>query len=248
MIGVPTTAGTGSEAQSYAVIADADTHLKMACGDPGAAFRVALLDPSLTLSAPAEVTAIAGYDAIAHAVETAVTTRRSPLSDAFSHQAWRLLSAAYERVLAQPSDFEARSAMQVGAYLAGMAIEQSMLGAAHACANPLTARYDIAHGVALAMVLPHVVRWNEEFAADRYRLLLAGSASAAPASTAADTLARTLEALARGAGLKTRLSEAGVEEASLPTLASLAAQQWTGTFNPRPFDAEGALQIYKAAY
>jgi alcohol dehydrogenase len=123
-----------------------------------------------------------------------------------------------------------------------------MLGAAHACANPLTARYDIAHGVALAMVLPHVVRWNEEFAADRYRLLLAGSASAAPASTAADTLARTLEALARGAGLKTRLSEAGVEEASLPTLASLAAQQWTGTFNPRPFDAEGALQIYKAAY
>ena len=114
MIGVPTTAGTGSEAQSYAVIADAETHMKMACGDPSAAFRVAVLDPSLTLSAPRSVTAIAGFDAVAHAVETAVTTKRTPLSDGFSHQAWRLLSGAYERVLAQPNDFEVRSSMQVG--------------------------------------------------------------------------------------------------------------------------------------
>src|SRR6478736_469019 len=97
MIGVPTTAGTGSEAQSYAVIADAETHMKMACGDPSAAFRMALLDPSLTLSAPRSVTAIAGFDAVSHAVETAVTTKRTPLSDGFSHQAWRLLSGAYER-------------------------------------------------------------------------------------------------------------------------------------------------------
>ena len=91
-IGIPTTAGTGSEAQSYAVIADAGTHMKMACGDPSAAFRVAILDPQLTASAPPAVSATAGIDAIAHAVETAVTTRRTPLSDTFSHQAWRLLA------------------------------------------------------------------------------------------------------------------------------------------------------------
>jgi alcohol dehydrogenase len=248
MIGVPTTAGTGSEAQSYAVIADADTHMKMACGDPSAAFRVALLDPSLTLSAPRTVTAVAGFDAVAHAVETAVTTRRTPLSDGFSHQAWRLLSGAYERVLVQPNDFEVRSSMQVGAFLAGMAIEQSMLGAAHACANPLTARYDIAHGVALAILLPHVVRWNADFASDRYALLVAGSDDGGSTGSAVDTLASRLEALARIGGLTAKLSEAGVEEAALPALASLAAQQWTGSFNPRPFDAEGALEIYRAAY
>jgi alcohol dehydrogenase len=248
MIGVPTTAGTGSEAQSYAVIADAETHMKMACGDPSAAFRVALLDPSLTLSAPREVTALAGFDAVAHAVETAVTTKRTPLSDGLSHQAWRLLSTAYERVLAQPNDFEVRSSMQVGAFLAGMAIEQSMLGAAHACANPLTARYEIAHGVALAMLLPHVVRWNAEFASDKYALLLAGSDDRRSSGSAADRLASKLGALARIGGLKTRLSEAGVEESALPALASLAAHQWTGGFNPRPFDAEGALEIYKAAW
>ena len=137
--------------------------------------------------------------------------------------------------------------MQLGAHFAGMAIEQSMLGAAHACANPLTARYDVPHGVALAILLPHVVRWNAEFAADRYALLLAGSESAAPAASAVETLARKLEAIAKTGGLKTRLSDAGIDAAALPGLAMLAGQQWTGGFNPRPFDADGALEIYKAA-
>src|SRR6476620_707618 len=141
MIGIPTTAGTGSEAQSYAVISDAATHMKMACGDPSAAVRIALLDPELTLTAPRQVTAMAGFDAIAHAVETAVTIRRTPASDTFSHRAWHLLNDAFERVVLHPADIEAHSAMQLGAHFAGMAIEQSMLGAAHACANPLTARY-----------------------------------------------------------------------------------------------------------
>ena len=164
MIGIPTTAGTGSEAQSYAVISDAATHMKMACGDPSAAVRVAVLDPELTLTAPRHVTAMAGFDAIAHAVETAVTIRRTPLSDTFSHRAWQLLSEAFERVLLHPADIEARSAMQLGAHFAGMAIEQSMLGAAHACANPLTARYNLTHGLTLAILLPHVVRWNARLA------------------------------------------------------------------------------------
>src|SRR5919106_4499065 len=96
MIGVPTTAGTGSEAQSYAVISDAATHMKMACGDPTAAVKVAILDPVLTATAPARVAALAGFDAIAHAVETCVTTRRTVLSDMFSERAWQLLSGAYE--------------------------------------------------------------------------------------------------------------------------------------------------------
>ena len=143
--------------------------MKMACGDPSAAMRVAILDPELTLTAPRHVTAMAGFDAIAHAVETAVTMRRTPMSDTFSHRAWQLLSDAFERVLLHPADIEARSAMQLGAHFAGMAIEQSMLGAAHACANPLTARYNLSHGLALAILLPHVVRWNADVAASDTR-------------------------------------------------------------------------------
>src|SRR6267143_5547355 len=111
MIGIPTTAGTGSEAQSYALISDAATHAKMACGDPKAAFRVAILDPALTVSQPRPVTAIAGYDAISHAVEAYVTSRRTAMSDLFAKDAWRLLERHYERVLAEPGDLIARGAM-----------------------------------------------------------------------------------------------------------------------------------------
>ena len=247
MIGVPTTAGTGSEAQSYAVIADAATHMKMACGDPSAAVRVAILDPELTFTAPRHVTAMAGYDALAHAVETAVTTRRTPLSDTFSQQAWRLLSGSFERVLTRPADAEARASMLLGAHFAGMAIEQSMLGAAHACANPLTARYNLPHGLALAILLPHVVRWNAPVAHGRYAALLGAPRRRSRGQEAAETLARQLEEFASAAGLGVTLSESGVEEAALPELAAQAAQQWTGTFNPRPFDASGALEIYRAA-
>jgi alcohol dehydrogenase len=221
--------------------------MKMACGDPSAAFRIAILDPELTRTAPRHVTAAAGFDAIAHAVETAVTTRRTSLSQMYSQHAWRLLAPAFGRVLDKPSDIEARSAMQLGAHFAGAAIEQSMLGAAHACANPLTARYDITHGLALAMLLPHVVRWNAVVAMDHYAALLR-SAGRASNGNAAQDLARELEALAATARLGKRLRDGGVQEEALPELAAQAAQQWTGTFNPRPFDAAAALEIYRAAF
>ena len=250
MIGIPTTAGTGSEAQSYAVISDAVSHEKMACGDPKAAFRIALLDPALTLSQPESVTATAGFDALTHAVETHVTTRRNALSEAFSREAWRLLEANYEKVLANPTAMEARSAMQLGAYLAGAAIESSMLGATHACANPLTTRFGTTHGAALAMLLPAVVRWNKPAAASRYAELamIAGLDSGSDAGAATEALARRLQEFVVSGGLQNSLSAVGIERSQLPLLADEAARQWTGGFNPRPFDYAGALEIYEQAY
>src|SRR2546427_7974601 len=194
MIGIPTTAGTGSEAQSYALISDADTHVKMACGDPKAAFRIAILDPALTVSQPAAVRAAAGYDAISHAVESYVTTARNLASDLFAREAWRLLNGAYERAMSQPADMQALGDMLLGAHYAGVAIEHSMLGATHACANPLTARYGTPHGVAIATLLSHVVRWNE---VEVY------------AGLSVELDAR-LEQLAEAGALPTRLSAIGV--------------------------------------
>src|SRR5262249_54221141 len=110
-ITVPTTAGTGSEAQSYALIADDKTHMKMACGDRKVAFRAAILDPELTVSQPARVTAVTGIDALAHAVESYVCTRRSPLSQMYSRAAWGLLEPNLETVLRDPANLEARGAM-----------------------------------------------------------------------------------------------------------------------------------------
>ncbi|MGI8784103.1 MAG: iron-containing alcohol dehydrogenase [Acidobacteriota bacterium] len=252
MIGIPTTSGTGSEAQSYALISHAKTHVKMACGDPKAAFQVALLDPVLTLSQPAEVTAATGFDAIAHAVETFTSTRRSPFSEPFSRHAWRLLESNFERVLQSPDDLEARGAMQLGAHFAGIAIENSMLGATHACANPLTARYDTTHGVAIALLLPSVVRWNRAAAAQQYVELesyRAARVSERPISATNDpteTLARRLEQLAAAGNFPSRAP--AVPKEDLPALARQAAEQWTARFNPRPFDAAGALEIYECVF
>ncbi|MDQ3665598.1 MAG: iron-containing alcohol dehydrogenase [Acidobacteriota bacterium] len=248
MIGVPTTSGTGSEAQSYALISDAQTHLKMACGDRTAAFRMALLDPALTISQPRSITATSGFDAIAHAVETYVTTKRSGLSEFFSREAWRLLESNYEIVFEQPDNLEARGAMQLGSYFAGMAIENSMLGATHACANPLTTHYSTVHGAALAMLLPSVVRWNGAVAADRYADLVRISQTGAGVIAPTERLAQILEALASLGGLRSSLSVAGVPPEDLSMLAAEAAEQWTGTFNPRPFDQAGALEVYEQAY
>jgi alcohol dehydrogenase len=250
MVGIPTTAGTGSEAQTYALISDAQTHVKLACGDSQAAFRIALLDPALTVSQPPDITATSGFDAIAHAVETFVTTKRNALSEVFSREAWRLLELNYERVLAQPGDLEARGAMQLGAYFAGVAIENSMLGATHACANPLTAHYGTAHGASIAMLLPTVVRWNGPAAAGRYaELLRLSTANAETVGTEpTERLARRLEELATAGGLHGRLGEAGVPRSDLSMLAEEAAEQWTGRFNPRPFDLMGALEVYQCAF
>jgi alcohol dehydrogenase len=245
-MGVPTTAGTGSEAQSYAIISDPVTHVKMACGDPKAAFRIALLDPELTVSQPRALTGVAGYDAISHAVESYVTTRRTELSDLFAGSAWRLLEDHFERVLDEPGHIGARGAMLLGAHQAGMAIEASMLGAAHACANPLSARYGTTHGVAIAVMLPHVVRWNAADAAARYAELLRMSGAEVTANPG-ERLAARLEQLARAADLPQTLRELGVPREDLAALAADASTQWTGRFNPRPFDAEGALALYDRA-
>jgi alcohol dehydrogenase len=246
-IGIPTTAGTGSEAQQYAIISDAETHVKMACGDEKAAFRVAILDPALTISQPRELTAISGYDALSHAVESFVTAKRSPVSDLFAREAWRLLEGSYERVLDRPGDLEARGAMLLGSHYAGIAIEQSMLGATHACANPLTAHYGTTHGWAIAVMLPHVVRWNAEVVGHRYAELL-HVAGRDPEMRPGDTLAMRLDALARAGGLPRSLTEVGVERSRLGGLAEDASKQWTGTFNPRPFDAAAAAALYEQAF
>ena len=256
MIGIPTTAGTGSEAQTYALISDTETHEKLACGDPKIAFRVALLDPALTVSQPMSVTATSGFDAIAHAVETFVTTKRNPLSESFSRQAWKLLEGNYQRVLSHPNDIEARGAMQLGAFFAGMAIENSMLGATHACANPITARYGTTHGAAIALLLPTVVRWNSVVAGERYAELLfltdgkrgQVDQKTSAESDAAERLASRLEELATAGGLHSSLRAAGVLSDDLSQLAGEAAQQWTGRFNPRPFDIRGALEVYQCAF
>lgn len=233
-IGVPTTAGTGSEAQSYALITHPETRQKMACGDRKARFSTVLLDPELVASTPRRAAAAAGIDAVSHAVESFVTTRSNPVSRMLAREAWRLLDGSLPAYLASPGDPRAAADALLGAHLAGAAIEASMLGAAHACANPLSARYGLPHGIAVGLMLPPVVRFNTEVAGDLYAEL-------------DRRLPERLEELRALAGLPARLGDAGVEEGRLPELAQEAARQWTARFNPRPVAAADLLEIYRAA-
>jgi alcohol dehydrogenase len=248
-IGVPTTAGTGSEAQSFALIADEKTHLKMACGDRKAAFRVTILDPEVTVSQPRGVTAVTGIDALSHALESYVSTRRNPLSQAFAREAWRSLEQNFDTVLRHPQDLQARGAMQLGAHFGGAAIENSMLGACHACANPLTAHYGMTHGIAIGILLPHVIRFNTPAVGALYGDL-AHDAGMVNGDTAAagEMLAQRIEAFLRAAELPSRLSDHGISRGILSVLAEEAAQQWTGRYNPRPVSEVELLQLYEAAF
>jgi alcohol dehydrogenase len=251
-VAIPTTAGTGSECQCAALISDEVTHQKMACLDPKVAARVAILDPELTLSQPVKVTAHTGIDAIAHALETGVTSKRNALSLMYAHRAFQFLVPGFPRVIADPADLEARGQMLLGAAMSGLAIENSMLGAAHSAANPLTARHGLPHGEAVGMMLPAVIRFN---AMDPLAKLAYAELASAPEiacvsgglDQAVEALVERVEYLLNCAGLPRSLAECGVKEGDLEILSTEAAGQWTAQFNPRPVGAAEFSQLYAAA-
>jgi len=249
MIAVPTTAGTGSETQSFALISDAETHVKMACGDPRAACRIAVLDPELTLTMPAMTTSLTGIDALSHAIETYVTRRRNAISTTYSRRAFGLLAKSFSRVLQSPDDLLARGEMQLGAALAGMAIETSMLGAAHATANPLTARHDIIHGQAVGLMLPAVIRFNGTQHADWYAELLREIEPPGTQPTqveeAPDRLAEMVQDWVRQAGLAGSLDELSIPSSDIGMFVEDALKQWTGTFNPIALDEDNTRSLYR---
>jgi alcohol dehydrogenase len=261
MIAVPTTAGTGSETQSFALISDAVTHLKMACGDPRAACRIAILDPVLTLTQPTSVTALTGIDAITHALETFVCSKRNPISECYSREAWQLLSQGFPQVLETPGDIEARGRMQLGACFAGMAIEASMLGAAHALANPLTAILKVPHGQAVGLMMPHVVRFNSQAVEERYEelsKLLPDRETSSFELPPSERISLVFTKWLQQAGLATSLESLSQWPAKLKSdrtqtlhllqkLAHSASKQWTASFNPRTTSESDMLSMYQAA-
>ena len=242
-LGIPTTAGTGSEAQRFALISRTDDHRKMACGDRKARFRTVILDPTLIQTVPRDVAAVTGIDALSHAVESFVTTRRNPISQLFAGDAFRLIERSFEKYLADPEQPGPRGDMLLGAHLAGAAIEASMLGAAHSCANPLTAHYGMVHGQAVGLMLPHVVRFNGSSVAQLYAELGKNAGL-----HGVDALSDRLVELLAASGLQSRLQACGVERDKLSQLASEAADQWTAGFNPRTMDVKSFQDLYEAAF
>ncbi len=245
LIAIPTTSGTGSECQSAALIADETTHQKMACLDPKAAARVAILDPVLTLSQPPRVTAVTGVDALAHALETAVTKKRNAISSIFSREAFRLCLESLPRVLSHPDDLEARGRMQLGAAFAGTAIENSMLGAAHSAANPLTAHFGVVHGHAVGVMLPGVIRYNalQAEAREQYEQL-----ARAAGLESLDQMLEQVREILELAQLNKLSEQVRMQRTAIPELAAEAAKQWTANFNPRQIGADDFIELYEEIF
>ena len=219
--------------------------------DHASALRVGDDRPLWTLSQPARVTACAGMDAIAHALETAVTTKRNALSSMYSREAFKLCVKAFAEVLTHPKDLEARGRMLLGAAWGGMAIENSMLGGAHAAANPVTAHFGLAHGQAVGLMLPHVIRFNAHQPESRkiyIELGVVADLTSGGYDPASQMLVERIETLLDLAQIPRQLRDSNGERKMIPRLAEEAALQWTAKFNPRPLSKQDFVQLYEAAF
>lgn len=253
LIAVPTTAGTGSECQSFALISDDETHAKMACGDKKALPALAILDPDLTVSQPFRVTACTGIDALAHALEAAVTRDRNETSARHARLAFLLVQGNLEKVFVAPDDVEARGFVQMGASHAGSAIESSMLGAAHSMANPLTARRDVVHGNAVGLCLPAVMRFNAKL--PEVLSIYAGLARSAGLAgeqsddaSAFEAVVGQVEKLLRLADFPLTLEQFGFSSEEVSGLAQEASGQWTAGFNPRSVSSQDFAKLYSSLF
>jgi alcohol dehydrogenase len=242
LIAIPTTAGTGSETQSYTLISRDGSHEKMACGDPKALPRIALLDPELTATLPRATGTLSGLDALAHALESAVCTKRNPVSALYAESAFRHLASAIGRVVTGQPTADDRAAMLLGAALAGLAIENSMLGAAHASANPLTARHGIVHGHAVSLMLPAVMRLNATTPAAAALYAHFATLLPSPASNADDLISWLEQIISSSA-----LPPVDARPFDVTALADDATRQWTGKFNPVPLQLADFTALYRRA-
>jgi alcohol dehydrogenase class IV len=249
---VPTTAGTGSEASPISVIT-CEGGVKLAVNSAPLIADWAVLDATLTLGLPAHVTAATGIDAIVHAVEAYTSARlKNPLSDALAREALRLLSSNLLAVIEQPRNLDARSAMLLGAHLAGLAFSNAPVAGVHALAYPLGGLHHLPHGLTNALMLRHVLGHNVEAAREHYAELAQiidpdceGQGSQARAAL----LIERLDALARNSGLALRLRDHGVAFDEAPVLAREAMKQTRLLVNnPCEITESDAQRLYEAAW
>ncbi len=249
---VPTTAGTGSEATPVAVIT-CEGGEKRGVNSPSLIADWAALDASLTVGMPRALTAATGIDAIVHAVEAFTSARlKNPLSDMYALEALKLLSANLLTACNDPTNLAARSAMLLGAHLAGLAFANAPVAGVHALAYPLGGLHHLPHGLSNALMLRHVLQHNSDAARDDYAILAqvlepacAGQGSQAQCALLIDRL----DQLVTASGLAPRLRDHGIAESDIPALAREAMkQQRLLVNNPRPIDEDDARRLYEAAW
>ena len=251
VIALPTTAGTAAEVTINYVITDEENVKKMVCVDPNDIPTLAIIDPELMLSMPRGLTASTGMDALTHAIEGLITLGAWEMSDMFETKAIEMIAKWLPKAVENPSDIEARDGMATAQYIAGMAFSNVGLGLVHGMAHPLGAYYDIPHGVANALLLPFVMEYNKEAAKAKYRTIaeaMGVDTSSMSDDEASDAAVKAVKDLAIRVRIPQHLSEIGVPESGLPTLAQAAFNDVCTPGNPRQTNVEEILAIYKKAF
>ena len=255
LIAIPTTAGTGSEVTSAAVIYDSATHAKLSFSDDYLRPTLALLDPELTLSMPPKVTAMTGMDALTHAIESYTSVQANPMSDALAMKAVKLIKNNLLKAVEQGNDLEVRSNMLIAANLAGIAFDHAMVGVVHAMSHATGGIAGVPHGLANSIYLPFGMEYNLESSALRYAgiarrfgIETKGMSPDEAARAAIDYVRKIRQDLKTACGLPDKLRDAGVKQDQLESIAQLALDDGTTFYNPREVTLEGLREKVQEAY
>ncbi|EJT5933876.1 L-threonine dehydrogenase [Clostridium perfringens] len=250
MVGINTTAGTGSEMTLFAIITDEERHIKMALVDKHLTPIIAVNDPMLILAMPKSLTAATGMDALTHAIEAYVSTSATPITDACAEKAIELISNYLVNAVENGQDVEARDMMAYAEYLAGMAFNNASLGYVHAMAHQLGGFYNLPHGVCNAILLPHVQEYNKATSASRLAKIakiMGGNIEGLTDEQGADLCIDMIKSLSQTIGIPEGLGVLGVKESDFETLATNALNDACSLTNPRKGNLEEVIAIFKKA-
>ena len=251
VLAIPTTAGTGSEVTSWAVITDTKNRFKAGIGSRHLAPTVALLDPELTLSLPRSLTASTGIDALTHAIEAFTARCATPISDVLALQAMELIARNLESAVEDGQNLQAREAMLLGSLLAGMAFGNADTAGVHSMAEALGAMFDVPHGEANAIFLPYVMGYNLSEIPERIerigRAMGLSMETNLPAVEAGRLTVRKIRSLIARLDIP-HLEATGIGREDLPALAEKAHQNLGTPDNAREIDAAGYLELFTRAF
>ena len=249
LIAIPTTAGTGSEVTAFSVITDHSRQYKLTVFSYKILPTYAILDADLITTVPAGVAAACGMDALIHALEAYISTAASPFSDAMAEKAMELIGGHIRRYVANRGDLEAAQAMLVGSLFAGIAFSFARLGNVHAMSHPVSAHFNVAHGVANAILLPTIVDYNALADHGKYRKIYNYIAEIPLGKDEFESfmLADEIRDLNDILGIPATLGEVGVKAEAIPAMAADAMKSGNIAVNPRSSKLEDIEMLYRKA-
>ena len=249
IIALPTTAGTAAETTINYVIVDEENQKKMVCVDPNDIPAVAIVDAELMYSLPKGLTASTGMDAMTHAIEGYITKAAWEMSDMFEIKAIEMIHKYLPIAVNEPENPEGRNGMAVAQYIAGMAFSNVGLGVDHGMAHPMSALHDVPHGVACAILLPTVMRFNAPAAKEKYVEIAKACGVYKDGMTvdqAVEAACEEIANLSRIVGIPAHLSELGIKEEDIPALAEQAINDVCTPGNPREVTKDDIIALYKS--